>query len=93
MKHYEIILSGLALSFCWVNLIRPHIKKTEYEQNARDWLYEIVNSKPLNCVMCCSGWASMGISLCNGHTITAILFLAVGTFIGAVWECILMRWL
>lgn len=79
MTPIQIILSGLALSYCWVNIVYP---KTGFPK-----------VKPFNCVTCMSGWFSMALSILNGHTFEAILFLAVGVLAGSIYESIQMRYL
>lgn len=79
MTPVEIILAGLALSFCWVELLYPLIR--------------VKLVKPFNCGMCLSGWVSFGLSLINGYIYSSILFLAVGVFVGAMYGAIKMRWL
>lgn len=79
MTPFQIIISGLALAFCWVNLIYPKL--------------DLPKVKPLNCCMCMSGWFGFALGLANGYCYTSILFLAIGVFIGALWEGISMRWL
>jgi len=79
MTPFQIILSGLALSFCWVELLYPLIR--------------VKLVKPFNCGMCMSGWFSFGLSLICGYTYSSILFLAVGVFVGAMFEALKMRYL
>ena len=75
MTPIEIILSGLSLAFCIVEVLRLK------------WL----QFKPFNCMMCMTGWCSFTISLLAGHTYTSILFLACGVFVGAMFEALKMK--
>lgn len=48
--------------------------------------------KPFNCLKCMTGWITLIISLLYGHP-NAILLMAVGIFIGAIFDSIQSRWL
>lgn len=75
MTPIEIILSGLSLAFCIVEVLD----------------FKRFKIKPFSCLMCMTGWCSFTISLLAGHTYTSILFLACGVFVGAMFEALKMK--
>lgn len=79
MTPSQIILAGLALSFCWVEILYP--------------LTRLKLGKPFNCGMCMSGWFSFALSLIAGYEYSSILFLAGGVLAGAMFESLKMRYL
>ena len=81
MTHLEIILSGLALAFCWVKILQAPLR------------LPVLNFKPLNCLTCLTGWISFGLAIANNYSVTALLFLAVGVFVGAMFEALTMKYL
>lgn len=82
MTKSEIILSALAIAFAFVNMVYPILARRKFFQR-----------KPFNCIMCLTGWASLGLSLINGYGIGSILFMIVGLFVGAMFEGIKMMYL
>jgi ABC-type multidrug transport system permease subunit len=82
MTKSEIIIAALAIAFTFVNLVFPQFVKTRFFKR-----------RPFNCIMCMSGWSSLGLALINGYGYGSILFLFLGIFAGAMFEGISMRWL
>lgn len=51
-----------------------------------------IKFRPFNCMMCMTGWCSLGIALINPSWYD-LFYLPAGVFIGAMFEGIKMRWL
>lgn len=78
LNKYEVIISALSIAWFIVYAI-PRIKLT--------------NRKPFNCLMCMTGWTSLGISLLNGYEWSSVYFMFIGVFVGGLFEAVKMRWL
>lgn len=79
MHPYEIILYALCLAFFVVEVL-PRIKLT--------------NRKPFNCMMCMTGWCSIGLAVWQDFHWPYVLLLGLaGVFTGAMFGAIKMRWL
>ena len=77
MSSFEIVFYSLCLAFVWVEIFNPFKKL-----------------KPFNCIPCMTGWISLILSVIYGfELLKIILLMAVGVFIGALYEQIKMRWL
>lgn len=81
MTHIEIIITGLALAFCWVNILQ-----------VPSW-NPIFNIRPFNCTTCMSGWMSFTLAAANQYQFYSVFFLAIGVFVGALLERLIMRYL
>ena len=91
MRSFEIVFASLSIAFCWVEFINP------------------IGFKPFNCIKCMTGWISFTIAvlsftyeskclyLPNHYPIVGYLYglemLAIGVFVGAMFEGAKMRWL
>ncbi len=82
MTKSEIIIAALAIAFAFVNLIYPYLARKKFFQR-----------KPFNCIMCLTGWSSLGLALINGYGYGSVLFMFVGLFAGAMFEGLTMRYL
>jgi hypothetical protein len=79
MSNVEIILSGLALAFCWVHYVNPFKKTKPFNcvKCMSGWFSLILFGLVGSGLYWPYGW----------------LFLPIGVFAGAMFEAISMRWL
>ena len=82
MTPVEIIITALAIAFCWVNYIyTPLVIKLN-----------IKAIKPFSCIKCMTGYMSLVIG-CVMYGWPGLLFLPAGVFAGAMYEALAMRYL
>lgn len=88
MCSYEIIITALAMAFCWVEYVVKFLDRLylffEIEIN--------INQKPFNCIKCMTGWYALILGLFV-YGLAGVVFLPIGVFVGAIFEAIKMRWL
>lgn len=78
----HIYFFSLATAFVFVNLFLPMLPQIK-----------LFKQKPLNCVLCMTGWFSLALSLSFGYEWWCLLIAVGGWFVGAMFESIQMRWL
>jgi len=84
MTPFNILLSALALAFCWVHYINPINRKPfNCIKCMAGWLSLLVYAANLLCTH----------QLNAIHIACAPLYLACGVFTGALFEAVAMRWL